>query len=114
MSDLKHVVDQITAAFDSRDLDGFAKFLKDDFVWLRSNGTTFIEGKEAFLKEVVDYWQANPDVKSQLSEPIVIGNMVAQGEKTTGNADGSDDEYLWVYEFDGHMLAKQWGFQPAK
>jgi hypothetical protein len=104
----------MTAAFNSRDLDAFGNFLKDDFAWLRPDGTTFIDGKVAFLAEVAKYWQENPDVKSELSEPIVLGNFVSQAESTTGNADGSTDHFLWVYEFDGHVLAKQWGFQPAK
>ena len=101
-------------SFTAKDFDGFREYLADDFTWLKPDGSVFMAGADEFIVEVKKYFAANPNTSSVLSPFIVIGNLATQTEVMSGLADGTTEEYLWVYEFEGDKLAKQWGFIPAK
>jgi hypothetical protein len=113
MANIQAVIDQMTDAYESKDLQVFANFLTEDFTWFDKDGNVVIAGRDDFLSEVAKYFESNPNAKSTLSSAIILGNLATQTETVTGLADGKTDVYLWVYEFDGDKIAKQWGFLPA-
>ena len=114
MSDLVAVLDEITTAFTNKDVDAFGAHLEDSFTWFNPDGSVFTPNRTEFLKIAVQYWTENPNLKSNLSSPIIVGNMASQTEVVSGFEDGHTESYLWVYEFNANgKLAKQWGFIPA-
>ena len=113
MVDLATTMNEIMDLFEAKDLDGFAQHLDPSFSWADKEGKIVIGDAETFIAEVKKYWEENPNLSSKINGTLVAGNFVTQSETVTGLASGKTEEYLWVYEFSGSKILKQWGFIPA-
>jgi hypothetical protein len=113
MADLETTMNEIMDLFEAKDLDAFAQHVHPSFSWSDKEGKLVIGDKDTFIAEVKKYWEANPNLSSKINGTLVAGNFVTQHETVTGLASGVTEEYLWVYEFSGNKIIKQWGFIPA-
>jgi hypothetical protein len=42
-----------------------------------------------------------------------VGNLVSHTESFRGYSDGHTEDWIWVYEFDGGVILKMYGFRDA-
>lgn len=106
--DALKVVQMQLDAYNQRDLKTFASLFSEDITFVEhSNGKPSISGKAQLLERFGSFFQASPELRSNLAGRLVMGNKVIDHEKITG-ARGSDDIYelMVVYEIHEGLISK--------
>jgi hypothetical protein len=72
-----------------------------------------MQGGQTFLSAIEDMWRDHPEVVNTSSVCIQVGNLVSHTESFRGYSDGHTEDWIWVYEFDGGVILKMYGFRDA-
>jgi|GEM_PF-134080 len=107
---LGSVIHEFAQHFRKRDIEGCRSLLTENFAWFNPDGSKVLEGRDAFLEGILDFWRNNPNVKNVTSRCIEVGNLVTHSETFTGFDDGRTEENIWVYEFEGQKLKTMYGY----
>ena len=107
------VVERQLAAYNARDLEGFAATYAPDVVIYRMPSLEpAIRGHEQ-LRNVYRQRFASPNLHAQILSRIVLGNKVIDHERVAGIRD-KPLEALAVYEVSAGLITSVWFFYPAE
>lgn len=102
------VVQQQLDAYNQRDLKAFVQLFSDDVVFVEhATGKISINGKEELKARFKDFFDASPNLRSNLAGRIVMANKVIDHEKITGarNQEGIY-ELIVIYEVSNNLISK--------
>ncbi|MEM7417892.1 MAG: nuclear transport factor 2 family protein [Gemmatimonadota bacterium] len=106
------VAHQLLAAFNAHDPTAMAELVTDDFelFYLDQEGRAglAITGPEALRTEMAAYFEALPDVRSEVAGAIPGTRYVAFRERIVGGQSS-----LAVYEIEGAFVRRAW-YYPAE
>ena len=105
------VVEEQLAAYNARDLDGFAATYSDDIrIWRMPATEPSIVG-QAQLREVYAKRFASPELHATIVNRIVIGDKVIDHERVVG-IEAGPIEAVAVYQVSDGLIVKVWFFKP--
>lgn len=95
-------------AYNNHDFELFMSYFSEDVaMYNMGDCEPYVEGKEAVSNLYRDYFDASPDVHSEIKNRMVFGNTVIDYEYITG-ARGSDEpfELVFMYHIEGDKIVK--------
>jgi hypothetical protein len=113
MSIQTQVIEDFIVKFQARDITSIRPFIHSEFTWFDSSGSVVVQGAEPFLSAIEGMWRDHPEVVNTSSVCIQVGNLVSHTESFRGYSDGHSEDWIWVYEFDGGVILKMYGFRDA-
>lgn len=113
MSIQTQVIEDFIVKFQARDIKSIRPFIHSEFTWFDSSGSVVVQGAEPFLSAIEGMWRDHPEVVNTSSVCIQVGNLVSHTESFRGYSDGHSEDWIWVYEFDGGVILKMYGFRDA-
>ena len=113
MSIQTQVIEDFIVKFQARDIASIRPFIHPEFTWFDSSGSVVMQGGQTFLSAIEDMWRDHPEVVNTSSVCIQVGNLVSHTESFRGFSDGHTEDWIWVYEFDGGVILKMYGFRHA-
>ncbi len=102
------VVQEQLDAYNARNIDAFAAVFHENVEFVEfSNGTTTIKGKAEMVERFTKFFEDNPELQSNLSSRMVIGNKVIDHEKITGLSNRTGVyELVVIYEVKEGLINK--------
>ena len=113
MSIQTQVIEDFIVKFQARDITSIRPFIHSEFTWFDSSGSVVMQGGQTFLSAIEDMWRDHPEVVNTSSVCIQVGNLVSHTESFRGFSVGHTEDWIWVYEFDGGVILKMYGFRDA-
>ena len=113
MSIQTQVIEDFIVKFRARDSASIRPFIHPEFTWFDSSGSVVMQGGQTFLSAIEGMWRGHPEVVNTSSVCIQVGNLVSHTESFRGYSDGHTEDWIWVYEFDGGVILKMYGFRDA-
>ncbi len=95
-------------AYNDHDFELFMSYFAEDVAMYNiGECEPYVEGKEAVAKLYKDYFDASPDLHSEIKNRMVFGDTVIDYEYITG-ARGSDEpfELIFMYHIEGDKIVK--------
>ena len=114
------LIEEFGAAFNAHEPAKMASMVTDDFqlYYVSADGTSALatEGPEALQREMTQYFQGIPTVKSKLDQKNEVGNYISFRETaswTTGQGEQRSQTSLAVYQVKGQKIQRVW-YYPAQ
>lgn len=95
-------------AYNHHDFELFMSYFSEDVeMYNLGDCEAYVQGREAVRKLYKDYFDASPNLHSDIKNRMVFGNKVIDYEYITG-ARGSDEpfELIFMYEVEGGEIVK--------
>lgn len=104
----EEVVQHQLETYNARDLTGFMKLFSPDVkLYNHANGELLADGKTAVSRLYKNLFDKSPDLHSELTNRMVLGNTVIDHEKITGRMGNSEIiELIVIYELAGLKISK--------
>ena len=100
-------------AYNEADIDGFMDTFSKEVVFLDSQGKTIMRGETAVRERYTAYFEASPNLHSNIQKRLVQGNKVIDHEYITGRyGDPSVYELVLVFEVENEKIARVMVLSP--
>jgi hypothetical protein len=108
VSDAGQVVDQVYAAYNSRNLEQFLALFAPDVVIYRPPETLWLSGADAVRRWYTPRFAESPRARGSSRNRIVHGRYVIDQDHVTGLSTGPDRTVVWVYEIERGKFVRAW------
>lgn len=108
ISAVEKIVQANLDAYNNRDIDTFMSFISDDIeMFNMGECESYMKGKEEIRARYQSYFEASPDLHSDIKNRMVFGNKVIDYEHITGsNGNAEPFEMIFIYEVEEGKIIK--------
>ena len=107
-NDAGQVVEQVYAAYNSRNLEQFLALFAPDVVIYRPPQTLWLSGVDEVRRYYTPRFQSNPDARGISLNRIVHGRYVVDQDHVTGSSTAPDRTVVWIYEIENGKIVRAW------
>jgi uncharacterized protein (TIGR02246 family) len=84
MATPREVVDEQIAAYNRRDIDGFADCYAENAKVFQSDGSLLASGRDEIRVRYGELFEQSPDLRAEISNRIEVGAFIIDEERVTG------------------------------
>lgn len=114
----KTFLEEYLTAYNNHNIEKTAGYISPEIKWFTvTDDSVYLElsGREPLIKWLAEYFQQIPSVKSEIIEPVGLGNYISFIENVSWkSADGSrSQKALAVYEIKNKLITRVW-YYPSE
>ena len=96
-------------AYNNRDIDAFMFYIDDSVEFYNvEECTPHLKGKEEVQERYTTYFEKSPELHSEITNKMVLGNKVIDYEYFTGSNGSSEPfELIFMYKVKGDKIVKK-------
>ena len=109
MNNVEEIVQQQLEAYNNQDIEAYVDTFSDQVELLELPGNEVtIAGKNALRAHYEARFRQNPNLRAELRQRMVYGNIVICGETLHGLAGGEPEGLMAIYQVENSLIRRIW------